>query len=161
MGKEIERKYMLGAFPAEGLASGAIKFVSKKTIYQTYLAYDGNEELRIRKLVEGETVEYTHTFKRGKGWSREEIEYDISAELYEQLLERLNRVPLEKIRTTLDLDGTLIEIDEYLQFDLRTVEVEFESEEAAKAFTPPAWFGPEVGGEEEYRNKKLWLDLQT
>ena len=160
MGKEIELKYRLTTFPADGIKRGDIEVLSRKTIYQTYLAYDGHQELRIRKLVQGDREEYTHTFKSGQGRSRDEVEYTISPELYEQLQERLNRVPLIKIRTTLAVGNTVIEIDEYQQYDLQTVEVEFTSEKEAAAFTPPAWFGEEIGDEEEFRNKQLWLNLQ-
>jgi CYTH domain-containing protein len=37
------------------------------------------------------------------------------------------------------------------------VEVEFDSEPAAAAFTPPAWFGPEITGDSRYSNRVLAL----
>jgi CYTH domain-containing protein len=36
-------------------------------------------------------------------------------------------------------------------------EVEFESEEAANAFVPPAWLGEEVTYQDEYKMKNYWL----
>ena len=44
--------------------------------------------------------------------------------------------------------------------ELAVVEVEFASVDEAGAFAPPPWFGRELGAEEEYRNKTLWLKLQ-
>ncbi len=34
-------------------------------------------------------------------------------------------------------------------------EVEFDDEDAARAFTPPPWFGREVTGERGYANRSL------
>ncbi|QAY65067.1 CYTH domain-containing protein [Paenibacillus protaetiae] len=164
---EIERKYLLGRYPEAELASGGLRLVERKHIYQTYLAFSGDQEIRIRKLVveAGEaqgTEQYTHTFKRGTGLSREEIEYPISRQVYEQLLGLGELVPLQKTRTTVeDRNGRLFDMDDYAGLQLLTVEAEFASEQEALSFQPPEWFGRELGNEEEFRNKKLWLDLQT
>jgi adenylate cyclase len=162
MNKEIERKYLLNAFPQHLITDGTLKPTGRKTIEQTYLALTESEEIRVRKLSkDGEEPSYTHTFKRGHGLSREEAEYEIEADIYHQLLDGTGRAPLVKTRTkVLDPNGRLFEIDEYHQFNLITVEAEFESEEEALDFTPPAWFGPEVGSEQEYRNKQLWASVQ-
>lgn len=162
MNKEIERKYFLKYYPHDQIEEGLLQFAGRKTIEQTYLALTESEEIRVRKLnqEDGEPT-YTHTFKRGHGLSREEAEYEISAGIYRQLLDGTGRVPLIKTRTkVLDKSGQLFEIDEYHQFNLMTVEVEFGSEEEALGFTPPSWFGPEVGSQQEYRNKRMWASLQ-
>ncbi|MFD1956015.1 CYTH domain-containing protein [Paenibacillus thailandensis] len=164
--REIERKFLLGRYPETELASGELKLVNRLRIDQTYLAFSGDEEVRIRKLAveagEGAGEQYyTHTFKRGVGLSREEIEYPISKAVYDQLLGLGKLVPLQKTRTIVrDKEGAVFEIDDYTGLGLLTVETEFESEESALAFKAPAWFGRELGNEEEFRNKKLWLDLQ-
>lgn len=167
LNQEIERKFLLARYPEAELTSGELKLIGRKHIYQTYLAYSGDQEVRIRKLVAeaGEDAGqefFTHTFKRGIGLSREEIEYPISKDIYEQLLGLGKLVPLQKTRTAVeDREGRIIEIDDYSGLDLVTVEVEFESEAEAASYITPAWFGCELGNEEEYRNKKLWLDLQN
>ncbi|MFC0213698.1 CYTH domain-containing protein [Paenibacillus chartarius] len=163
MSQEIERKYLLGLPAAEVLALPGVTVQATEYIYQTYLAYTNEQEIRIRKKVGRQGKErYTHTFKAGQGMAREEIEYEISGEIYEQLLQRTGVIPLEKIRTTLtDGSGRSYEIDEYKQVELAVVEVEFASLEEAQAFAPPAWFGRELGAEEEFRNKTLWLKLQS
>ncbi|WP_438447863.1 CYTH domain-containing protein [Gorillibacterium sp. sgz5001074] len=162
MNQEIERKYLLNAFPKREIDSGELKVVSRRTIEQTYLALTETEEIRVRKLfAEGSKPVFTHTFKKGHGLSRGEVEYEISAEIYHQLLDDSGYSPLIKTRTKVqDPSGRLIEIDEYHQFDLLTVETEFQSEEEALAFVAPAWFGPEIGSELEYRNKRLWSSVQ-
>jgi CYTH domain-containing protein len=38
---------------------------------------------------------------------------------------------------------------------LMVAEVEFPSEEAARAFVPPAWFGREVTNDSRYKNRRL------
>lgn len=154
---EIERKFLLGEYPADRIAKGEIEVVSRLQLEQTYLAYSQNEEIRIRKLVDGEQVFYTHTFKKGHGTAREEMEYEIDEEIYHQLINSLGKQPLRKQRTRFSYEGWAVDVDEYEQFDLKTVEVEFESLEQARMFQPPDWFGREIGGEEEYRNKILWI----
>lgn len=161
MGLEIERKYLLAAFPSEHIAGGELKVLSKVEIDQTYLALTETEEIRVRRIDKDGETDYTHTFKRGYGLSREEVEYAISADIYKQLLEGTKRKPLKKIRTTVTSGEYHFEIDEYLQYDLLTVDVEFASVEEAHRFTPPAWFGREIGSEYEYRNKQLWLSVQS
>ncbi|MBA2943464.1 CYTH domain-containing protein [Paenibacillus sp. CGMCC 1.16610] len=161
MSAEIEKKYLLPAFPASELENQDIKLVSKQYIYQTYLAFSEDQEIRVRKLVDssGES-HFTHTFKSGHGMVREEIEYNISETVYKQLLDHTGLIPLEKIRTTVEHAGLYYEIDEYKQVDLAVVEVEFPSIEAAEQFEAPAWFGRELGSEDEFRNKSMWVALQ-
>lgn len=163
MNQEIERKFFLAADPQELLVSGALQPAGRVVIEQTYLALTETEEIRIRRLFpEGEgTPSYTHTYKRGHGLSRGEAEVEIGEEIYKQLLEGSGRLPLVKTRTKVrDASGHLFEIDDYHQFDLKTVEVEFVSEEEAMAFEAPSWFGEEVGSQQEYRNKTLWRSVQ-
>ncbi|NOV00091.1 CYTH domain-containing protein [Paenibacillus planticolens] len=161
MSAEIERKFLLPEFPAAELEKEEMKLVSKQYIYQTYLAFSEDQEIRVRQLVDssGES-HFTHTFKSGHGMVREEIEYSISESVYKQLLERTGLIPLEKIRTTVEVQGICFEIDEYKQVDLAVVEVEFPSLEAAERFEVPAWFGRELGSQEEFRNKSMWIALQ-
>lgn len=162
MGIEIEKKFLLPAFPQAELDQANVTLISKQTIYQTYLAFSKDEEIRVRQLIDVDgTCHYTHTFKSGHGMVREEIEYTISETIYQQLLSRSGLVPLEKVRTSVDHHGTLYEIDEYKQIALVVVEVEFPDLHAAQRFEAPDWFGKELGQEEEFRNKTLWIQLQT
>jgi len=159
---EIERKYMLNANMAELQESGTLKVVREQRIEQTYLAIDEDQELRVRRLTDvasGE-VEYTHTFKRGNGLIREEVEYSISAEIYEQLIRSCGAVPLTKNRMTAEFNGRKVEIDVYDQLQLTVLEVEFRSEQEAAAFRAPDWFGQDISTERQYSNKQVWSKLQ-
>ncbi|MBW4082404.1 CYTH domain-containing protein [Paenibacillus sp. S150] len=162
MGLEIERKFLLPEYPAQLIQEGTLSVANVEIIEQTYLAIDDGEELRVRKIRNPETgeVHYTHTYKNGKGISREEIEYNISQGLYEQLIQAFDLVPLVKKRITGVWQGINIEIDVYSQLELSVVEVEFDSYDAAISFSPPGWFGKDVSDVKEYRNKVVWLELQ-
>lgn len=158
MALEIERKFLVNAIPSD------LTIKSKKTIYQSYLAV-GNEEIRIRALVlDGSSfVEYSMTIKKGTGLSREEIEFSISRETYNQLCEPLLRRPLIKVRQKI-IDGNYIfDLDTYCSptnDELVIVEVEFTSEEEANAFISPSWFSTEVTGDIKYKNQSLWSAMR-
>lgn len=162
MGLEIERKFLLPAYPASLIEAQEVQIEKEQMIEQTYLAIAGDQELRVRKikdLAQGQT-EYTHTFKRGHGIAREEVEYGISAELYEQMIQTHQAIPLIKKRTTARFGDTRIEIDDYEQISLLVLEVEFASVEEAESFDPPEWFGRDISSAKEYSNKKVWKELQ-
>lgn len=163
MAMEIERKFLLDRTPEELIAEGAFIRRTQQVIEQTYLALDEQQEVRVRRLVDADTaaVEYTHTFKQGNGMSREEIEYSITAGIYDQLFQASGAVPLIKTRTTGEWNGFTVELDRYDQLNLTVAEVEFDSLEDAEAFVPPDWFGEDISSKREYSNKKVWKELQN
>ncbi|MEC0203861.1 CYTH domain-containing protein [Paenibacillus lautus] len=162
MAIEIERKYLLEAYPDELIQEGTIVVEKELFIEQTYLALDGDQELRVRKITDLKTgqLEFTHTFKKGWGIAREEVEYAISEGLYDQVVKAHGAIPLTKKRVTGRWGSTIIEIDDYAQISLLVLEVEFPSMEAADGFVPPAWFGQDISTDKQYSNKKVWRDLQ-
>ena len=115
MNQEIERKFFLTEYPHDRIASGELQVTGRKTIDQTYLALTETEEIRVRKLSsDSAPPTYTHTYKRGHGLSRGEVEYEISAELYQQLLDESDLKPLIKTRTkVLDPLGRTFELDDH------------------------------------------------
>lgn len=159
---EIERKFLLTESLESIIAAGKLSIQSEQRIEQTYLAMDENQELRVRRIKDIETGEltFTHTFKKGNGLSREEIEYSISESIYEQMIEAFQAVPLTKNRITAQWEGRVIEIDTYDQIKLSVLEVEFDSEEEAHAFISPEWFGKDISSERQYSNKTVWRQLQ-
>ncbi|QCT02974.1 adenylate cyclase [Paenibacillus algicola] len=163
MHMEIEKKFLLDQDPEELIRDGSLQPRRKQCIEQTYLALDGDQELRVRKLEDLQTglLEYTHTFKRGWGIAREEVEIAISEGLYEQVIEAHQAIPLIKTRLTAVWNGQVVEIDEYTQLQLRVIEVEFSSLEEAERFEPPVWFGPDISQDKQYSNKKVWRELQN
>ncbi|MNB81664.1 CYTH domain protein [compost metagenome] len=162
MAMEIERKFLLPEFPQRLIDEGLLRVLSRQRIEQTYLAIDGPQELRVRKLADLNSgdVHYTHTFKNGLGVSREEVEYEISQGLYKQMIDAVHAVPLIKERITADMNGVTVEIDVYEQLKLTVIEVEFQSLEECQAFQAPDWFGEDVSVEKKYSNKIVWKELQ-
>lgn len=162
MAIEIEHKYLLEAYPDELIQEGSIVVEKEQFIEQTYLALDGDQELRVRKITDltSGRLEFTHTFKKGWGIAREEVEYAISEGLYDQVVKAHGAIPLTKRRVTARWGSTIIEIDDYAQISLLVLEVEFPSLEAADGFVPPAWFGRDISTDKQYSNKKVWRDLQ-
>lgn len=161
---EIERKYLMNRFPEAELQTGIASTISVQHIDQTYLALAENEEIRIRRLTcVNNTLlpdQFTHTFKKGNGLVREEIEYEISEDIYAQLLRSAGKVPLTKVRTTLQCGEHRYEIDVYESIGLQVVEVEFPDLLAAGQFVPPDWFGEEISHVRQYSNKEMWKALQ-
>lgn len=162
MAMEIERKFLLPEFPDSLIKKGLLIVRAERRIEQTYLAIDETQELRVRKITDipSEKLEFTHTFKKGNGLVREEIEYSISESLYEQLIQACRVVPLTKVRITAEWDGQIVEIDTYDQIELSVLEIEFDSEEAAARFQAPEWFGPDISAMKQYSNKSVWKQLQ-
>ncbi|BFH60595.1 CYTH domain-containing protein [Paenibacillus azoreducens] len=163
MGLEIERKFLLPEYPADLIREHEIRIEKEQLIDQTYLAIHGDQELRVRKIQDltSKQVEYTHTFKKGHGIAREEVEYSISEGLYEQMINAHQAVPLIKKRTTAVWGDKVIEIDDYEQIQLLVLEVEFASVEEAENFNAPGWFGKDISSEKQYSNKKVWQELQA
>ena len=160
---EIEKKFLLPEFPQALIVEGKLVIRSEQRIEQTYLAMDDQQELRVRRIQDirsGETS-HTHTFKNGNGLVREEVEYGISGEIYEQIIKAFNYIPLTKTRLTGEWDGMVVEIDCYDQIQLAVLEVEFQSLEEATAFSGPAWFGLDISSQKQYSNKTVWKQLQS
>lgn len=162
MALEIEKKYLLAVEPAVLIKEGVLSAHKEQLIEQTYLAIDETQELRVRRIRElgnGE-VTYTHTFKNGNGLVREEVEYEITAGIYEQMVNAFGFLPLTKKRITAVWNGRVVEIDIYDQLELSVVEVEFSSVDEANAFQAPDWFGEDISSQKQYSNKTVWKQLQ-
>ena len=162
MSLEIEKKFLLTEFPARWIEDGSLRIRSDQRIEQTYLAMDDTQELRVRRITEvgSGAVTYRQTFKKGHGLVREEIEYEISEAIFDQIMQVFEATPLIKRRVTVDWKGFGIEIDCYEHIDLIVAEVEFESVEAADAFVAPDWIVRDISSEREYSNKKMWKEVQ-
>ncbi|MFD8738157.1 CYTH domain-containing protein [Streptomyces sp. NPDC059618] len=148
---EIERKFLL-----EGEAVPSA--VATEPIEQGYIAVTGDgTEVRLRRIAGNCFL----TVKRGKGgFSRIEVELSVTDSEFEELWPATAGARLVKTRHSVRLDDVLAYVDVYEQnlSGLRTVEVEFPSEELARAFTPPDWFGPEITGSDRYKNRRLAVE---
>jgi adenylate cyclase len=145
---EIERKWLLSdAPPPEVLALDA------ELIEQGYLVIgaDGSE-VRLRRK-SGRPV---LTVKSAGALTRTETEIDVSEEQYAALWPATEGRRVIKQRRRLE-NG--IEVDVYTGelAGLAVVELEFDSEAEAAAFTTPEWFGREVTEDRAYKNQQLAL----
>jgi adenylate cyclase len=150
MATEIERKFLLREFPA------TLRLARGETIKQGYLALDGDTEVRVRTGSEPPVL----TVKSGRGEVRTEVELAVEGDDASALWELTEGRRLEKVRRRMRIAGVEAEVDEYGNglAGLVVVEVEFDDEQAARAFTPPSWFGREVTGEAAYANRSLACD---
>jgi adenylate cyclase len=150
-GVEVERKFVVAGDPPEaGVGETA-------EVRQGYVAIDGRTEVRIRSI----GGRFVLTIKSGGGLRRTEEELDVDAARFAALWPLTEGRRVEKVRRRVALaDDLVAEVDVY-EGDLAglvTAEVEFASEAAAAAFTPPAWLGTEVTGDDRYANRTLAVD---
>jgi CYTH domain-containing protein len=143
---EVERKFLATEAPQlDGAESAEIE--------QGYLAIGSDGEVRVRR--KGEKL--LLTAKRGSGLSRQEAEVEIDRASFDELWSLTEDRRLEKRRYVVPHGELRIEVDVYggdLE-GLVVAEVEFVSEEDAKAFDPPDWLGEEVTGDHRYLNETL------
>lgn len=150
MTNEIERKFLVKEMP------GNLEKYPASDISQGYLAVtEDGTEIRLRRI--GDC--YFETVKSGKGLERRETEAEIGSEAYDKLWPLTAGRRLEKTRYDIPCGGHVIELDVYSGTleGLIVAEVEFESVEESKRFTPPAWLGREVTDDSRYRNRNLAL----
>jgi len=143
---EIERKWLVAALPdLEGAPASLLE--------QGYLAEEGAVEVRVRRDGDARVL----TVKGGAGLARTEVELPLDAAAFEELWPLTAGRRVEKARHRLSVPGGTLELDVYrgALAGLVVAEVEFASREAAAAFRPPSWLGPEVTGDHRYRNAAL------
>jgi len=145
---EIERKFLVEQIPPN------LDSYPSNKISQGYLvSKNPNIEERVRK--KGNKFFFT---RKTKGFLiREEEEEEISEDKFLNLWNLTENKRIEKIRYEIGFEKFVIEIDIYngnLE-GLITAEVEFDSEEEAKGFLPPPWFGREVTEDDRYKNRNL------
>ncbi len=144
---EIEKKFLVANPP--NLTSH-----EKTEILQGYLTAQKDDELRLRKM--GETYFKTAKKTHSSGY-REEIEEYITLEEFEKFWPQTAGKRVEKVRYKIPYQDLVIELDIFSGHNkgLNLAEVEFDSEEKAKSFSPPAWFGEEVTNDSKYKNANL------
>jgi CYTH domain-containing protein len=143
---EVERKFLVSDPPdLDGTDADEIE--------QGYLAIGADGEVRLRRMGARRLL----TAKRGSGLSRHEAEIELDSEGFEELWPLTEGRRLHKRRHLIPYGGLQIEVDMYagdLQ-GLVVAEIEFASEDAAREFEPPRWFGEEVTGDRRYLNETL------
>lgn len=145
---EIERKFLVTTPPC-GYASYPFY-----RIEQAYLCTE--PVIRIRRQDDS----YYLTYKSKGLLSREEYNLPLTKEAYIHLLKKADGNILTKKRYLLPVKGRP---DLTIEFDvfegkfsgLMLAEVEFSTEEDARAFLPPDWFSKDVTWSGEYQNSRL------
>jgi adenylate cyclase len=143
---EVERKFLVREPPdLDGIEADEIE--------QGYLAIGSDAEVRLRRKGEHLVL----TAKRGAGLSRRESEVELDRDRFDELWPLTEGRRLHKRRHVLPHGDLKIELDVY-EGDLGglvVAEIEFPSEEEARAFDPPEWLGEEVTGDPRYLNETL------
>lgn len=152
---EIEKKFKVKKIPDN------LEKYEKKHIEQGYLCV--NPVVRIRKSND----RYILTYKSLADGSEDkntnvrinnEVEVFLTKEGYEHLKEKVDDNLIIKTRYIIPLeDGHTGELDVFggVLEGLYFIEVEFESEDDAKNFVPPDWFGENVSDDKRYANSYL------
>jgi CYTH domain-containing protein len=143
---EVERKFVVPDPPdLEGTEADEIE--------QGYLAIGAEGEVRVRRR--GDRL--LMTAKRGEGLARQEAEIELDREEFDELWPLTEGRRLHKRRHLIPHEDLEIEVDVYAGHlaGLVVAEIEFPSEEEARAFDPPEWLGEEVTGDRRYLNETL------
>lgn len=147
---EIERKFLVKELPQD------VDNYPNSRIKQWYITTKPAVRLRERDGV------YTFTVKSKGHMVRQEFEMELTQEEFANLFTKVSTHAIDKVRYIIDLpNGLKAELDVFMgkHEGLHLVEVEFDTEEAALAFTPPAWFGEDVTQEAKYKNNHLALSI--
>ncbi len=149
---EIERKFLIDAFPEH------LPLIEEATVWQGYIA--SAPVVRIRKKKTDETVSYRLCFKSAGTLVRTEVEMDLTEEKFEALTALLE-VPLirKDFRVYRLDDGRQLEcslVDSGAPTAFYYAEVEFDSEEEAHAFVPPAFLGVEKTEDPAFTMSRYW-----
>ena len=152
---EIERKFLV-EFPDVS----ELDVKRRIGIVQTYLKSGENgSQRRVRSVDENGSVKYTYTEKIFLTHvTREENEYEISAEEYRSLLSQNRRdcPPVEKVRYCFDYHDQLFELDTYPFSDkLAIMELELGSPEQKIDFPDNVKVLSEVSDDLRYSNSAL------
>jgi len=146
---EIERKFIFdGGIDINNLPC--------ERICQGYISLE--PEVRLRKRGR----RFYRTEKSKGDMVREEREREISKEEYELQISDAKGILIEKDRYYKEYGKYTVEIDIFFGalYGLKICEVEFNTEDEAKSFVPPEWFGTEVTDDSRFKNKNLALSGQ-
>ncbi|MBW3643766.1 MAG: CYTH domain-containing protein [Actinobacteria bacterium] len=147
MSTEVERKFLVTDLPDAAVLGPGMR------LRQGYIAEEGDVQVRVRISTGGATL----TVKAGRGLARTEVEVALPTEEAEDLWPHTEGRRLEKVRHRVALGPVVADVDVYggaLQ-GLCTAEVEFPSEDEARSFVPPPWFGRDVTAEAGWDNASL------
>ena len=149
---EIERKFLISQLPN-------LPEIKSVEIHQAYLNTQGHE-VRIRKSI-CEITDYKMAVKSEGDICRTEIEFLIDETTYEQLLTLIGHPPIVKHYHIYRLGEYELEasiVNPHLSSTFCYAEIEFQSEEEAKAFDCAQVLNliKEVTYDESYKMRNYW-----
>ena len=155
-GVEIERKFLLKAFPEE------LPLLEESVLYQGYLCTD--PVVRIRSREEKGQKSFVLCFKGQGTLIRREIEMDLTETQFSQLSELLKAPLIRKDFRVYQLpDGHRLEcslVDEGSPSAFLYAEVEFSSLEEARSFQPPEFLYRDVTEFPGFSMSRYWETRQ-
>lgn len=163
-GVEIERKWLV-----EGWPDPAPPLLFEQEMEQSYISVRPTVRIR-REKQEAKEAEYILCFKSSGGLTRKEIEFPVEEKIYEQLRDLTGAPPVLKVRRTYELPGGLClevnHVDKGQPTAFWYAEIEFESEEAALAWTPEdeslaGYLHCEVTGDPGQTMGAYWIRTRT
>jgi len=142
---EIERKFLVKG-------NNWQKGYKKQLIIQGYLHLEHDYTVRVRQIDEQGFI----TIKAiDKGIAKKEFEYEIPLEEAQQLLKLCKTTLIEKYRYSVETNGFMWEVDEFLGKNSGLVIAEVELEQVDQIINIPEWIGNEVTGDRRYYNAHL------
>lgn len=145
---EIERKFLVKSDSYRQEA-----YVSNR-IVQGFLSTDPHRTVRVR-LYNDRGFITIKGISNKEGTSRQEWEFEISAEKAKELLELSVNSKIEKIRFLIQVGDHKFEVDEFEGDNAGLVIAEIELQEPDEKFLKPEWLGKEVTGDTRYYNAQL------
>jgi CYTH domain-containing protein len=121
--QEMERKFLIKE-PSKKLLDW-FEYVDTIKIDQYYILIEDNKEMRVRREIHKDDIQYLMTIKEGKGSIRQEVQFNISKAMYEYQREKaIGYVGKERMKY--GIYGDLVaDIDFFNGFIM--VEVEFDN----------------------------------
>lgn len=156
---EIERKFLLKSLP--DIPCDAM--VETEGVYISI-----TPEVRVRRThhLEGEKKGQTNfkiTVKGDGDLSREEMETAVSEEFYNEVVRFIGKRPIRKDYRRYNYEGHTLEcsvVDAGTEHEFIYGEVEFETEEEAKAFVWPFEGAVDVTYDRRYKMKNYWAETR-
>lgn len=150
---EIERKFLMEGFPED------LECYRHVHIEQGYVSI--HPEVRIHRAedLNSGKVNYRLTMKGEGDLTRTEIRTELDQEFYEEAVKLAKYPMIQKDYRCYKLGDLVLEVcyvDPGTDHEFYYGEIEFQSEEDAKAFVPISCLGKEVTNEPEYKMKNYW-----
>ncbi len=150
---EIERKFLMDGFPI------GLDIISEVEIEQGYIST--KPEVRVRKAVDKKTgkEQFRMTVKGDGELTRTEIETNITEDFYYDAVDFMGVTMIQKDYKKYRLGEWKLEVshvDADTDWAFFYGEIEFPTEEDARNFDPPTYFGREITFSEDYKMKNYW-----